>query len=52
MIIRTPKPLTTYKLYESAYNKMYVPFSSVAQLYLTLCNLMDCSMPGFPVHQG
>ena len=25
-------------------------FSSVAQLYLTLCNSMDCSMPGFPVH--
>ena len=25
-------------------------FSSVAQLCLTLCNLMDCSMPGFPVH--
>ena len=24
--------------------------SSVAQLYLTLCNPMDCSMPGFPVH--
>ena len=25
-------------------------FSSVAQLYLTLCNPMDCSMPGFPVN--
>ena len=25
-------------------------FSSVAQLYLTLCDPMDCSMPGFPVH--
>ena len=24
--------------------------SSVAQLCLILCNLMDCSMPGFPVH--
>ena len=24
-------------------------FSSVAQLYPTLCNPMDCSMPGFPV---
>ena len=23
---------------------------SVARLWLTLCNLMDCSMPGFPVH--
>ena len=24
--------------------------SSVAQLCLILCNLMDCSTPGFPVH--
>ena len=25
-------------------------FSSVAQWCLTLCNLMNCSMPGLPVH--
>ena len=25
-------------------------FSSVAQLCLTLCDLTDCSIPGFPVH--
>ena len=25
-------------------------FSSVIQSCLTLCNLMDCSMPGLPVH--
>ena len=25
-------------------------FSSVAQSFLTLCDLMDCSMPGLPVH--
>ena len=25
-------------------------FSSVAQACLTLCNPMDCSTPGFPVH--
>ena len=25
-------------------------FSSVAQSCLTLCNPMDCSIPGFPVH--
>ena len=25
-------------------------FSSVTQLCPTLCNPMDCSMPGFPVH--
>ena len=26
------------------------PFSSVAQLCPTLCNPMNCSMPGLPVH--
>ena len=28
----------------------FVQFSSVTQSCLTLCNPMDCSMPGFPVH--
>ena len=28
----------------------FVHFSSVAQSCLILCNLMDCSTPGFPVH--
>ena len=28
----------------------YVQFSSVAQSFPALCNPMDCSMPGFPVH--
>ena len=28
---------------------LIVPFSSVVQLCLTLCDPMDCSMPGFPV---
>ena len=27
-----------------------VQFSSVVQSGLTLCDLMDCSMPGLPVH--
>ena len=27
-----------------------VQFSSVAQSHLTLCNPMDCSTPGLPVH--
>ena len=30
---------------------MHVQFSSVAQSSLTVCNPMNCSMPGFPVHQ-
>ena len=28
----------------------WVQFSSVAQLCLTLCDPMNCSMPGLPVH--
>ena len=31
-------------------NKVILFFSSVTQLYLTLCDPMDCSIPGFPVH--
>ena len=27
-----------------------VQFTSIVQLCLTLCDPMDCSMPGFPVH--
>ena len=30
--------------------KLSVQFSSVTQSCPTLCNPMDCSMPGFPVH--
>ena len=30
--------------------KWKLPFSSVAQSCPTLCDPMDCSMPGFPVH--
>ena len=34
----------------SEYTREYIQFSSVAQSCLTLCDPMDCSMPGFPVH--
>ena len=27
-----------------------VQFSSVAQSYMILCDHMDCSMPGLPIH--
>ena len=37
------------KLY-SHYGEQYQSVTSVAQLCLTLCDPMDCSMPGFPVH--
>ena len=30
--------------------KSDVQFSSVAQLFLSLCNPMDCNTPGLPVH--
>ena len=32
------------------YNTVSVQFSSVTQSCLTLCDPVDCSMPGFPVH--
>ena len=32
-------------------NRIFSPFTSVAQSCLTLCDPMDCSMPGLPVHQ-
>ena len=28
----------------------FIQFSSVSQSCLTLCDPMDCSMPGFPIH--
>ena len=32
------------------YHSLIVPFNSVAQLYLNLCDPMECSTPGLPVH--
>ena len=32
------------------YNTNIYQFSSVAQSCLTLCDPMDCTTPGFPVH--
>ena len=42
----------TAELYNTKHCSNYssVQFSSVAQLSLTLCNPMDCSMPGLPVY--
>ena len=36
--------------YQSQGKLFSVQFSSVTQLCSTLCDPMDCSMPGFPVH--
>ena len=38
------------KLYHILLVLSSVQFSSLAQSCLTLCEPMDCSMPGFPVH--
>ena len=50
-----PQPLRhirTNHRYSTKYTLLsFLPqFSSVAQSYLTLCDPMDCSIPGFPVH--
>ena len=42
--------IVIYFIYNSVYSISSVQFSSVAQLCLTLCDPMDCSTPGFPVH--
>ena len=46
--------LVTIKLLEenidSKLSDISLQFSSVAQLCPTLCDPMDCSIPGFPVH--
>ena len=48
--------MSKYEEYDSivilALTKNFFPsqFSSVAQLCLTLCDPMDCSTPGLPVH--
>ena len=39
-----------YRLLQRLSQFSSVWFSSVAQLCPTLCDPMDCSMPGFPVH--
>ena len=39
-----------YLICVSCYLLFSLAFSSVTQSYLTFCDPMDCSMPGFPVH--
>ena len=38
------------KTTSNSYNSFFLLVSSDAQTWATLCNCMDCSMPGFPVH--
>ena len=44
----TPFRIVCLQIYETFY--VSVQFSSVAQSCLTLCDPMNCSMPGLPVH--
>ena len=47
-----PKELDTTEIL-STYEQimaLVIQFSSIPQLCLTLCDAMDCSTPGFPVH--
>ena len=37
-------------MYAESNMETYIQFSSVTQLCLTLCDPMDCSAPGLPVH--
>ena len=47
--INTQKPIP-FLYSKQLWNQSHNQFSSVAQLCSTLCDPMDCSMPGFPVH--
>ena len=38
------------QIQEAHHTQIWVQFSSFAQLCLTLCNPMNCSTPGLPVH--
>ena len=52
--INTEKLFTDYNKFlefHVQYSLIKVQFSSVTQSCPPLCNPMDCSMPGFPVHQ-
>ena len=42
--------LSTYKIAGNLSHQVSNQFSSVAQLCWTLCDPMDCSTQGFPVH--
>ena len=45
----SPQPFTS-SLFSAICKPFSVQFSSVTQSCLTLCDPMDCSTPGFPVH--
>ena len=46
----TKSPCYTAVIRQNIVSQLSVQFSSVTQLCPTLCDLIDCSTPGFPVH--
>ena len=48
--VKSPRIKTTKGENSHAFLKLLKCISSVAQSCLTLCDLMDCSKPGLPVH--
>ena len=53
MMTGITKPVCSNKIFLRNFNKLQIiqhQFSSVTQSCPTLCDPMDCSMPGFPVH--
>ena len=56
MEVATMMTMTTNEILLQITKILFLPlysfhFSSVAQSCLTLCNPMDCSTPGLPVHR-
>ena len=45
-----PRFAPTLNLWDKRQDKKEIQFSSATQLCLTLCNPMNCSTPGLPVH--
>ena len=50
MTLNNLPPVAARLVIDNLRKNSSVQFSSVAQSCLTLCNPMECSMPGFPVH--
>ena len=46
----SPHPSEPLRRESNLLSKTKTKASSVAQLFPTLCNPMDCSMPGLPIH--
>ena len=53
MFIKQRSPYQKFMMWQqlkNPENRLSIQFSSIAQSYLTLCDPMNCSTPGLPVH--